>query len=133
MKIKNRLSIEFPNIVVDFHSPPYSDLFSVEDNARMVSAINDFVPDVLFVGMTAPKQEKWVYENYAELNAKGICSIGAVFDFYAGNVQRAPRFIISLGLEWLHRSLSSWRLAKRNLISNPKFLMYVLKYRISKR
>ena len=84
-------------------------------------------PDVLFVGMTAPKQEKWVYQYRQNLNATIICSIGAVFDFYAGNTVRAPKILIDLGLEWLHRSLMSFRLFKRNLISNPKFLIYILK------
>ena len=77
--------------------------------------------------MTAPKQEKWVYKYKDELNANNICSIGAVFDFYAGNVNRAPKFIIRLGLEWLHRSMKSKRLFKRNFISNPKFILDILK------
>ena len=62
----------------------------------MTSAVNMTKPDVLFVGMTAPKQEKWVYKNKDLLEVKTICSIGAVFDFYSGNVKRPS----SLGYHW---------------------------------
>ena len=56
----------------------------------MIEEINSFSPDFLFVGMTAPKQEKWVYNYHHELKVKWICSIGAVFDYYSENVRRAP-------------------------------------------
>ena len=98
----------------------------------MCNTVNKFNPDVLFVGMTAPKQEKWVYQNKHNLNSTVICSIGAVFDFYAGNIVRAPKILIDLGLEWVHRSFMSFRLFKRNLISNPKFLIYILKEKFKK-
>jgi len=76
--------------------------------------------------MTAPKQEKWVFTNNKNINAKLICSIGAVFDFYAGNVNRPSNFWISLGLEWFPRFLHEpIRLAKRNLISTPKFIIQI--------
>ena len=93
----------------------------------MCDEVNVFNPDVLFVGMTAPKQEKWVHLYKNELNANTICSIGAVFDFYAGNIERAPKLMINLGLEWLHRSFKSSRLLRRNFISNPKFILHILK------
>ena len=99
----------------------------------MCEKVNSFKPDVLFVGMTAPKQEKWIYEFKNQLEAKNICAIGAVFDFYAGNVNRAPEFIIRLGLEWLHRSIKSKRLFKRNFISNPKFILHILKLKFFKK
>ena len=93
----------------------------------MVEAVNAFQPDYLFVGMTAPKQEKWVYENRNKLNATLICSIGAVFDFYAGTVQRSSQFWISLGLEWFPRLLREpKRLWRRNFISTPRFIIDVL-------
>jgi len=81
----------------------------------------------LFVGMTAPKQEKWVQEQHNNLDTSIICSIGAVFDFYADTVKRPSKFWIKLGLEWLPRFLKEpKRLAKRNLISTPKFIADVL-------
>lgn len=66
------------------YSPPFSAEFSLRDNQKMIKAVNSFNPDVLFVGMTAPKQEKWVESQKEFLKSKMICSIGAVFDFYAG-------------------------------------------------
>ncbi len=85
-KIKERLSREYPNITPAFYSPPFKPEFSEEDNAAIRQVINDFEPDVLFVGMTAPKQEKWLHQHKESLNTKIGCSIGAVFDFYAGTV-----------------------------------------------
>jgi N-acetylglucosaminyldiphosphoundecaprenol N-acetyl-beta-D-mannosaminyltransferase len=115
-KIRLKCLVEYPNISFGSYSPPYKNEFSVLDSNIMCENVNSFKPDVLFVGMTAPKQEKWVHVNKGNLNAKTICSIGAVFDFYAENIERAPKFMISLGLEWLHRSFKSSRLFKRNFI-----------------
>jgi N-acetylglucosaminyldiphosphoundecaprenol N-acetyl-beta-D-mannosaminyltransferase len=126
-KIKMRITKEFPNVRIEAYSPPYKDNFSNTDNEVILEKINAFNPDVLFVGMTAPKQEKWLYQNANNLNFKIASSIGAVFDFYAGNINRAPKWVIRINLEWLHRSLNSWRLAKRNLVSNPLFLIDMLK------
>jgi N-acetylglucosaminyldiphosphoundecaprenol N-acetyl-beta-D-mannosaminyltransferase len=93
----------------------------------MIDAINQSKSDVLFVGMTAPKQEKWVYENRDLINTPVICSIGAVFDFYAGTVKRPSKFWISIGLEWLPRLLKEpRRLWRRTLISTPLFVWFVL-------
>jgi N-acetylglucosaminyldiphosphoundecaprenol N-acetyl-beta-D-mannosaminyltransferase len=129
--IKNRLSIDYPNCIVNFYSPPYRTYFSKEENAKIISAINNFAPDILFVGMTAPKQEKWVYSCKSQINAKIICSIGAVFDFYAGNIKRPNQFWINLGLEWFIRFLKEpKRLFKRNFISTPLFLFYVIKTKL---
>ncbi|WP_299708112.1 WecB/TagA/CpsF family glycosyltransferase [uncultured Pontibacter sp.] len=126
--ISNRISREFPNVSVLTYSPPYKATFSEEDSKHMYEAVNQVKPDVLFVGMTAPKQEKWVYHYQEYLDAKVICSIGAVFDFYAGTVKRPSKFWINMGLEWLPRFLKEpRRLAERNLISTPKFILEVLK------
>ena len=90
----------------------------------MISAVNSFAPDALFVGMTAPKQEKWVHEHRDRLNAPLICPVGAVFDFYAGTVRRSGEFWIRMGLEWLPRLIREpKRLWRRNFISTPLFLV----------
>jgi len=127
IKIKIKCNSEYPNVSLGCYSPPFKAVFTDEDSTKMCNEVNTFKPDVLFIGMTAPKQEKWIFNYKNQLNAKNICSIGAVFDFYAGNVNRAPKFIIRLGLEWLHRSMKSKRLFKRNFISNPKFILDTLK------
>jgi N-acetylglucosaminyldiphosphoundecaprenol N-acetyl-beta-D-mannosaminyltransferase len=130
--IRKRLSIEYPNIQVGVYSPPFKPKFSDADNAHMVAHINDFKPDVLFVGMTAPKQEKWVYEHKNELNVNVICSIGAVFDFYSETVKRPGKFWINLGLEWfirlLHEPNHLWR---RYLLYGPVFIYLVFKEKLS--
>ncbi len=131
LTIKNRIYNEYPHCIVNFYSPSYSTFFSKEENTEIISAINNFAPDILFVGMTAPKQEKWVHLNKSQINCKIICSIGAVFDFYAGNIKRPNQFWINLGLEWLIRFLKEpRRLFKRNFISTPLFLFYVLKTKL---
>ena len=127
-KIRKRIAREYPNIIVATYSPPFKNKFSVDDNAEIVKNVNSFSPDVLFVGMTAPKQEKWIVEHRDQLNFKIAAPVGAVFDFYAGNTKRAPLWMQKHHLEWLHRSFSSWRLAKRYLTSNPQFILNVLLY-----
>lgn len=123
-KIKIKLSLDYPSVKMEYLSPPFKESLSDEENEKFVSFINEFKPDVLFVGMTAPKQEKWVYQNKEKLNVKIIASIGAVFDFYAGNVKRPSKFWIDLGLEWFIRFLQEpKRLFKRNLYS----IVFVIK------
>lgn len=126
--IRERAQKEYPNIEVKTYSPPYKKQFSAEDNQRMIEIINEVNPDLLWVGMTAPKQEKWAYENFSKLNVKGhIGCIGAVFDFYAGNINRAPNWMINLGLEWFYRLINEpSRLWKRYLIGNTKFIWSVM-------
>jgi len=124
-----RLEREFPFITVSgTYAPPYRDSFSDEENALMIEAINEARPDVLWVGMTAPKQEKWIYENRARLQVPFISAVGAVFDFYAGTAERSPLIWQNLGMEWLYRFLREpERLWERNLVSTPKFIWMVLR------
>ena len=130
-KIQLRIAQEYPSVKVQSYSPPYKSVFSEEDSKEMCKKINEFSPDVLFVGMTAPKQEKWVDQNKDNLHVNMISSIGAVFDFYAGTVKRPSEFWIKSGLEWLPRFLKEpKRLAERNLVSTPKFLFEIVKAKI---
>lgn len=132
-KIKSRILNDFNSIKVGFFSPKFKKEFSKEENLEMTNAINEFSPDILFVGMTAPKQEKWVYLNQHKINAKIITSIGAVFDFYAGSVNRAPDFMINLGLEWFYRLMREPnRLWRRYLVNNTIFVFYILKEKLLK-
>lgn len=124
--IRKKISTEYPNIKVETYSPPYKKEFSDEENAKMIQEINAFQPNVLFIGMTAPKQEKWVYTNLPQLQVGHICCIGAVFDFYAGTVKRAPDWMIKIGMEWFYRLIREpKRMWKRYLIGNVKFIIYV--------
>jgi N-acetylglucosaminyldiphosphoundecaprenol N-acetyl-beta-D-mannosaminyltransferase len=129
-KIRERATKEFPQIRIGTFSPPYKSEFTKDENASMINAVNQFSPDVLFIGMTAPKQEKWSYTHFDALNAKHICSIGAVFDFYAGTVKRAPKWMIALGLEWLGRLLKEpKRMWHRYLVSSPVIIIDALRYK----
>jgi N-acetylglucosaminyldiphosphoundecaprenol N-acetyl-beta-D-mannosaminyltransferase len=125
--IKMRISRDYPNIIASSYSPPFKNEFNDEDNQLMIQKVNAFKPDVLFIGMTAPKQEKWAATYFNELDVTHICCIGAVFDFYAGNCKRAPDWIITLGFEWFHRLLiEPKRLWKRYIFGNPKFVALIL-------
>ena len=107
-------------------SPPFGE-WSQAENVAMIAAINAAQPDVLWVGMTAPKQEKWVAASRGKLTVPVIGSIGAVFDFYAGTSPRAPRWMRNAGLEWLYRLLTEpRRLWRRYLVSSPKFVGLVV-------
>jgi len=130
--IVDKMQKEFPEIAVcGTYSPPYKETFSDAENAAMVEAINDTHPDVLWVGMTAPKQEKWIYKHRDSLNVPFIGAIGAVFDFYAGTKKRTSPFWQKMGLEWLPRLLREpRRLWRRNLVSTPIFLYWVAKEKL---
>ncbi|MFC3880952.1 WecB/TagA/CpsF family glycosyltransferase [Algoriphagus namhaensis] len=130
-KIKIKCSLEFPNISFGCMSPPFRPAFTNEDNCEMRNAINNFRPDFLFIGMTAPKQEKWLFENRNKLIFGAAASIGAVFDFYAGTVKRPSQFWINLGLEWLPRFMKEpKRLWKRNLVSTPLYVWDIFKEKL---
>jgi len=129
--IKTRINKEYNLINVGTFSPPFKFDFSKEDDLKMIDMVNRFSPDILFVGMTAPKQEKWAYLNKNKLNATIITSIGAVFDFYAGNIKRAPKWMINIGLEWLYRLIKEpRRMWRRYLVNNTKFIYYVIKEKL---
>ena len=127
-KIKERAAKEYPQIKAGFYSPPFKIAFTTADSEQMVQAVNSFQPDVLFVGMTAPKQEKWVQAHKLLLDTRLIGSIGAVFDFYAGTTSRPHPVFINLGLEWLGRLVAEpKRLWRRYLIGNTQFVSLILK------
>lgn len=128
-QIKEKAKIIYPNITIETYSPPYKTNFSDEENKSIIDAINKSNPDLLWIGMTAPKQEKWIYSHWEELNIHCHAgTIGAVFDFFAGTVERAPIWWQNNGLEWLYRLLKEpRRMWKRYIIGNILFLYNVMK------
>lgn len=122
----------YPNLKVVTYSPPYKPEFSEEDNAAIIKAINDTNPDLLWIGMTAPKQEKWTYSHWKELNIHcHVGTIGAVFDFFAGTAVRAPIWWQDHSLEWLYRLCKEpKRMWRRYVIGNPLFIWNILKEKI---
>lgn len=131
--IKKKAKIIYPNIKVETFSPPYRADFTSEENQVMIEAVNKVNPDLLWIGMTAPKQEKWAYAHYSELQVNGhIGTIGAVFDFFAGTMQRAPIWWQKRGLEWLYRLIKEpKRMWRRYIIGNILFIWNIIKEKYS--
>ena len=127
--VVKRAAEVYPHLKIVTYSPPYKPEFSEEDNKAIVEAINAVNPDLLWIGMTAPKQEKWTYSHWNELNIHcHVGTIGAVFDFFAGTVERAPMWWQRHGLEWLYRLLKEpKRMWRRYIIGNTLFLWNMLK------
>lgn len=127
--IVKRAAEVYPHLKVVTYSPPYKTEFSDEDNKAIIDAIHAANPDLLWIGMTAPKQEKWTYSHWKELNIHCLVgSIGAVFDFFAGTVKRAPMWWQDHGLEWLYRLLKEpKRMWRRYIIGNTLFLWNMVK------
>ena len=130
--IVKRAAEVYPHLKIVTYSPPYKPDFSEEDNKAIVEAINAADPDLLWIGMTAPKQEKWTYSHWNELNIHcHVGTIGAVFDFFAGTVERAPIWWQRHGLEWLYRLLKEpKRMWRRYIIGNTLFLWNMLKEKV---
>jgi N-acetylglucosaminyldiphosphoundecaprenol N-acetyl-beta-D-mannosaminyltransferase len=133
LKIKDRIRLEHPNIRVESYSPPYTSAFTTTDTTIMVDAVNQFNPDVLFVGITAPRQEKWITLNKDRLNTHVIGSIGAVFDFYAGTINRPGQIWINMGLEWFVRFIHEpKRMWKRYFYYGPSFILTLFNKTVKK-
>jgi len=131
-KIQKRAEIDYPGATVKVLSPPFASSFSDSEAVQLFRELGDV--DILFVGMTAPKQEKFVYQAREHITARAVMSIGAVFDFYSGSTKRPHPLFIKLGLEWLGRSLADPRkLGKRNLVAIPKFIFNCLKKAVTSR
>ena len=126
--IVRHAAAKYPNLDVATYSPPYKPVFSDDDNRAIVEAINNANPDLLWIGMTAPKQEKWTYSHWQQLNIHcHVGTIGAVFDFFAGTVERAPLWWQEHGLEWLYRLVKEpRRMWRRYIIGNMLFLWNIL-------
>ena len=127
--VKKRAATDYPNITVETYSPPYKPEFSKEDNEAIIHAINQACPDLLWIGMTAPKQEKWAFEHWDELDIHCHCgTIGAVFDFFAGTIKRAPQWWQRHSLEWLYRLMKEpKRMWRRYVLGNILFLYNITK------
>ena len=127
--IRKRAAVDYPHLDIITYSPPFKPDFSDEENQAMIGAVNRADPDLLWISMTAPKQEKWTYLHWDELNIHCHCgTVGAVFEFYAGTQKRAPLSWQRNSLEWLHRLIMEpRRMWRRYIIGAAKFLYYISK------
>lgn len=134
VRIRERAAEVYPNLEVVTYSPPYKPEFDEKENQQIIKAIHAADPDLLWIGMTAPKQEKWTYAHWKDLNIHcHVGTVGAVFDFFAGTYQRAPQWWQEHSLEWLYRLLKEpRRMWRRYVLGNPLFLWNVLKERVAK-
>lgn len=124
-RIRHRSAKEFPEIQIGCLSPPFKNEFTEEDNSIMVSKINAFKPDIVFVGMTAPKQEKWAIQNRDRLNAGLVISIGNVFDWYAGTQKAIHPFWFKIRMGWLVRIFLRPSIFKRNIKNQMTFFWHL--------
>ena len=134
VKLQERLSICFPGIsVVGMYAPPFRPLR--EDEVGVIAdAINAARPDVVWVGIGTPRQDFWMAQFRPLLDAPVLIAVGAAFDFHAGIVYQAPRWMMGIGMEWLFRLLMDpRRLWRRYLIGNVRFVGLLLWYAICRR
>ncbi len=127
--IREKGKTVYPNIRIETYSPPYKPEFSEAENREIIEAINRANPDLLWIGMTAPKQKKWAYRHWNELHIHCHCgTIGAVFDFFAGTMERAPMWWQEHSLEWLYRLIKEpKRMWRRYIIGNTLFIRNVIR------
>ena len=125
--LEERLKARFPNIeIVGRLSPPFRELTPEEDE-QIVADINASGADIVWVGLSTPKQERWMDAHRGRLQAHALMGVGAAFDFHAGTVQQAPRFIQRSGFEWLYRLASEpRRLWRRYMTGIPTFMVQIL-------
>ena len=109
--------------IVGGYSPPFRPLTEEEESA-IADQVNEAKPDVLWVGIGVPKQEKWMVRMRDRLEVPVMCAVGAAFDFHAGRVSQAPHWMQERGLEWTYRiAQEPRRLLPRYLYTNPRFLL----------
>jgi N-acetylglucosaminyldiphosphoundecaprenol N-acetyl-beta-D-mannosaminyltransferase len=133
-RLADRLGHRFPGIsIAGTYAPPFRRLTAAEDE-MIVRRINAAGPDIVWVGLSTPKQERWMHEHVGRLDARVLIGVGAAFDFHAGLKKQAPRWMQRSGLEWSFRLLTEpRRLWRRYLVNNPLFLWYVMLHALGAR
>jgi N-acetylglucosaminyldiphosphoundecaprenol N-acetyl-beta-D-mannosaminyltransferase len=129
--LQSQLIRKFPAAhIVGAHSPPFRPVHGDEDD-DIIKTINASAAEIIWVGLSTPKQELWMARHRERLSAPVLIGIGAAFDFHAGLVPRAPRWLQKVGLEWAFRTaMEPRRLTKRYFRNNPAFLALVAAERL---
>lgn len=127
-KLREVMAIKHPSLkIIGHYSPPFTVRFSGEENRKMINMINKAKPNVLWVSLTAPKQDIWIYENFDKLNVNIAIGVGGAFEVTGGLITRSPRWMQKCGLEWFYRFLQEpKRLYKRYFFEAPMFIPLIL-------
>ena len=135
MRTASGLRRSYRNIrIVGVHCPPFGFEHDEAENRKSIRLVQEAGPDVLFVGLGAPKQEKWIHKHYKELGVPVCIGIGATFEFAGGIVKRAPKWMQTHGLEWFWRlTREPLRLWKRYLVDDMRFFWIVLQQKMDNR
>lgn len=113
--------------IVGVYSPPFAERFSDEENRKMIDMINTVKPNVLWVSLTAPKQDHWIFEHLDKLHVNIAIGVGGAFEVSAGLIKRAPKWMQKAGLEWFYRFLQEpARLFKRYFVEAPVFIPLII-------
>lgn len=121
--LEEKLNEKYPGIqIAGMYSPPFRSLTDEED-ADVIKMINEAKPDFVWVGLGAPKQENWMADHQGKIDGLMV-GVGAGFDYYAGNIQRAPQWMQKWNLEWVYRLIQDpKRLFQRYWHTNTKFIL----------
>lgn len=125
-KLYKNIKTCYPDLkIVGMYSPPFRTL-SLEEDEQVIKQITDAYPDFIWIGLGAPRQEQWMYNHQAKIPGFMI-GVGAAFDYFAGNIKRAPKWMQTSNLEWLYRLLQDpGRLFTRYLYTNTKFIWHTV-------
>ena len=126
--LARRLRARYPRLLVaGTMSPPFGEV-SPADDERIVAALNDARADIVWVGLSTPKQERWMAAHRARLDAPVLIGVGAAFDIHAGRIPQAPLWMQRSGTEWIYRlSREPRRLGRRYLVNNPRFVASIIR------
>jgi N-acetylglucosaminyldiphosphoundecaprenol N-acetyl-beta-D-mannosaminyltransferase len=124
--LKRNLEVRFPGLrVVGTYTPPFRPL-SMDEHFDLVQQVNSAKPDIIWVGLSTPKQERFMAEYVSKFDASLMLGVGAAFDLHTGRMIDSPEWVKKSGMQWAHRLLQDpRRLWKRYLVNNPKFLMAI--------
>ena len=128
-KLTARLKSKFPELAIVGHLAPPFRALTQREKKDVISKINAAHPDILFIGLSTPKQEQWMHEFSKRMDPMVMIGAGAAFDFIAGTKRQAPQWIRQSGFEWAFRlSMEPTRLLKRYAVTNTRFLRYASLY-----
>jgi N-acetylglucosaminyldiphosphoundecaprenol N-acetyl-beta-D-mannosaminyltransferase len=125
-QLKQNLEARFPGIrIVGIYTPPFRPL-SMQEHFELVQQVNSLKPDIVWVGLSTPKQERFMAEYIDCLDTHLMLGVGAAFDLHTGRMKDSPEWVKNAGMQWAHRLVQDpRRLWKRYLVNNPKFLMAI--------